>query len=112
MATVRLATVMQHIYRLAALPAEGERTDIQLLEHFARGDREALEILLRRHGPLVWRVCRRVVRATAGYAALYELGLSRPGSRVGLGRPTLRCRSASRRSVISGWFEFWARARS
>src|ERR1700730_9453045 len=59
MAAIRLATVMRHIYRLAVSPVEGERTDAQLLDRFSRGDGEALEILVRRHGPLVWRVCRR-----------------------------------------------------
>jgi RNA polymerase sigma factor (sigma-70 family) len=61
MAAIRLATVMRHIYRLAVPPVEGERADAQLLDRFSRGDGEALEILVRRHGPLVWRVCRRVV---------------------------------------------------
>ncbi len=33
-----------------------------LVERFTRsGDREALETLVRRYGPLVWRVCRRVL---------------------------------------------------
>ena len=38
-------------------------TDDQLLEWFvSRRDAMALEVLVRRHGPLVWGVCRRVAR--------------------------------------------------
>src|SRR5947208_4201081 len=34
--------------------------DRELLERFTRGrDEEAFAALLRRHGPMVWRVCRR-----------------------------------------------------
>jgi RNA polymerase sigma factor (sigma-70 family) len=39
-----------------------ERTDGQLLECFVRcRDRTALETLVRRHGPMVWGVCRRTL---------------------------------------------------
>lgn len=37
-------------------------TDGQLLERFVgRGDETALEILVRRHSPMVWNVCRRLL---------------------------------------------------
>jgi RNA polymerase sigma factor (sigma-70 family) len=49
--------------RQALLRREGdELTDGQLLECFVRGgDAVALELLVRRHGPMVWGVCRRVL---------------------------------------------------
>ncbi len=41
-------------------------TDIELLERFAAGrDEEAFAELVRRHGPIVYRVCRRLVGPTA-----------------------------------------------
>jgi RNA polymerase sigma factor (sigma-70 family) len=55
--------VIQHIRRVARLQAAGERTDGQLLESFvSRREAEALEALVRRHGPMVWGVCRRILR--------------------------------------------------
>jgi RNA polymerase sigma factor (sigma-70 family) len=52
-----------HDLRRSALLHEGaERTDSQLLEAFVRGrDPLALEVLVRRHGPMVWGVCRRTL---------------------------------------------------
>src|SRR5207237_7657 len=40
--------------------------DFLLLDRFVQaGDEEAFEILLRRHGPMVWRTCNRVLRQVA-----------------------------------------------
>jgi RNA polymerase sigma factor (sigma-70 family) len=49
--------------RNTALPGEGEEpTDGQLLERFVnRREAAALEVLVRRHGPMVWGVCRRLL---------------------------------------------------
>jgi RNA polymerase sigma factor (sigma-70 family) len=45
------------------LRAAGELTDGQLLDSFVRRrETTALETLVRRHGPMVWGVCRRVLR--------------------------------------------------
>jgi RNA polymerase sigma factor (sigma-70 family) len=52
-----------HQLRQAALAQAGaDLTDGQLLENFvSRGDRAALEALVRRHGAMVWGVCRRLL---------------------------------------------------
>jgi RNA polymerase sigma factor (sigma-70 family) len=52
-----------HDLRRSALLHEGaEQTDSQLLESFLRGrDPLALEVLVRRHAPMVWGVCRRTL---------------------------------------------------
>src|SRR6516162_3005815 len=60
MATAQLDTLMRHLKGLAA---GRQRTDRQLLEDFAsRRDEAAFAALLSRHGPMVLRVCRRVLR--------------------------------------------------
>lgn len=52
-----------HYLRSAVRPVRDETTDGALLESFLlRGDRESLGKLIHRHGPLVWGVCRRVLR--------------------------------------------------
>src|SRR5882724_6599137 len=63
MSDAPLATVLRQLHKLAAArPAEGE-TDGDLLRRFASvQDRQAFEALVRRHGPMVLGVCRRVLR--------------------------------------------------
>jgi RNA polymerase sigma factor (sigma-70 family) len=58
-----LAAVLQQLHKLsAARPPEAE-TDRDLLRRFVTaGDRQAFAALVRRHGPLVLGVCRRVLR--------------------------------------------------
>src|SRR5262249_50305538 len=64
MATGQLS-VFRHLRRAALLPDGGGMTDGQLLECFlTRRDEAAFEALLRRHGPMVLGVCRRVLRNT------------------------------------------------
>ena len=46
---------------LRTLAPESGEDDFCLLDRFARaGDEEAFEVLLKRHGPMVWRACQRV----------------------------------------------------
>jgi RNA polymerase sigma factor (sigma-70 family) len=51
-------------YLRTVLPDREEVTDGQLLERFVRHrDETALTTLVQRHGPMVWGVCRRVLRS-------------------------------------------------
>jgi RNA polymerase sigma factor (sigma-70 family) len=63
MTTATLGPVLRRLRGLAASAAAGELTDRQLLERFAaRREEEAFAVLVRRHGPLVLGVCRRLLR--------------------------------------------------
>jgi RNA polymerase sigma factor (sigma-70 family) len=56
------AALLPHLLRLAAPPGADPTTDPALLERFRRQrDGAAFAELVARHGPLVWRVCRRVL---------------------------------------------------
>ncbi len=62
MATAQLGTLLRHIHHLASGGGEEPRADRQLLEDFAaRRDEAAFAALVSRHGPMVLRVCRRVL---------------------------------------------------
>src|SRR5438105_2137204 len=62
MATNHLGRVLQTL-RGATLHDEAGLTDGQLLERYVRAREEtAFAALVRRHGPMVWGVCRRVLR--------------------------------------------------
>jgi RNA polymerase sigma factor (sigma-70 family) len=55
-------TVLSQIHRLAGLPALENRPDRELLESYRQGnDETAFAVLVRRHGPLVWGTCRRLL---------------------------------------------------
>jgi RNA polymerase sigma factor (sigma-70 family) len=62
MPTGQLNTVIQHLRAAISAPDEAGLSDGQLLERFVcRRDSAAIEALVRRHGPMVWGVCRRVL---------------------------------------------------
>src|SRR5690348_10503370 len=63
MATGQVSGVVRQLRRAALLQDGGGMTDGQLLECFlTRRDEAAFEFLLRRHGPMVLGVCRRILR--------------------------------------------------
>src|SRR5438552_3840845 len=63
MATSQMSGVIQHLRRTVLLRDGAGQTDGQLLEDYiSRRDEAALAALVHRHGPMVWGVCRRVLR--------------------------------------------------
>ncbi len=73
MADPRLASIVRHVYKLATLQQMSEASDASLLEQYIRHrDEAAFSALVRRHGPLVWRVCRRVLRQIEDAEEVYQ----------------------------------------
>ncbi len=63
MASNGMRSVLDHLQRAVLLRDERAGDDAQLLEaFFQQGSEIALEVLLRRHGPMVMGVCRRVLQ--------------------------------------------------
>jgi RNA polymerase sigma factor (sigma-70 family) len=63
MATSQMTGVIQHLRRTVLLRDDAALTDGQLLgDYVGRRDEGALAALVHRHGPMVWRVCRRILR--------------------------------------------------
>ena len=94
MGTGQAGTVLRHLHRLLGAQGLEELSDGQLLERFtARQDEAAFAVLVRRHGPLVLGVCRRLLRggdADDAFQATF----------VVLFR---RARSLERRGSLAGW---------
>ncbi len=62
MPATQFGKVIQHIHNMAAGGLAPGRTDRELLDRFvATQDEEAFAALVTRHGPMVFRVCRRVL---------------------------------------------------
>jgi RNA polymerase sigma factor (sigma-70 family) len=93
-----LSTLMSRLRRVGR-PAP--RTDRELLAAFAdRRDEDAFAILLERHGPLVWGLCRRMLTQVADAEDAFQatfLALARSAS------------SIRRREHLAGWLTGVAR---
>lgn len=62
MATAHSGTLLRHLQKLTAIRGADAWTDRQLLDNFAGSrDETAFAALVSRHGPMVLRVCRRVL---------------------------------------------------
>jgi len=62
MAVARGGSVLEHLKRLVGAPSAGDDLDRELLARFAReNDGAAFAALVRRHGPMVHGVCRRML---------------------------------------------------
>src|SRR5436305_11335494 len=95
MADGQLGAVLHHVRKLAGSTADADLTDGQLLERFAdRHEEAAFAALLRRHGPLVLGVCRRILRdahdADDAFQATFLVLLRKAGS-------------LDRRGTVGGW---------
>src|SRR5438552_12482397 len=85
----RLQAVVRYLQRTLGSRGVG-LSDQQLLERFVRaGDEAAFEVLVWRHGTLVWNVCRRLLRrehdAEDAFQATF-LTLARKAPSIGRGR--------------------------
>src|SRR5260370_28721462 len=100
MATGQLSGVIQHLRRAMFLREGAGLTDGQLLEDYlSRRDEAALAALVLRHGPMVWGVCRRVLRATTTTPRT----LFRPRSSSSSARRRPSCRGRWSPTASTGW---------
>jgi RNA polymerase sigma factor (sigma-70 family) len=94
MATAQADTLLRHIQRLAGA-CVGQETDRQLLDELiARGNEAAFAELVARHGPMVLRVCRRVLHHEQDVEDAFQavfLVLAR------------NARSIHKREALAGW---------
>src|SRR5436309_1097180 len=91
MSTTQTGAVLRHIRHLAA----AGQADAQLLDRFVRcREQAAFEALLRRHGPLVLGVCRRVLHNLDDAEDAFQttfLALARQAGSIG------------QREALAGW---------
>jgi DNA-directed RNA polymerase specialized sigma24 family protein len=68
-----VAVLVNHVRRLVGAAPQRQATDLELLRRFAgRRDEAAFEALVRRHGPMVQRVCRRALPNTADSEDVFQ----------------------------------------
>src|SRR5579884_2882305 len=95
MATEQGHVVLRHLRKLVAPSGLDALPDGQLLERFvAARDEAAFAALVRRHGPLVLGVCRRLLRGRADAEDAFQATF------IVLFR---RARSLERRGSLAGW---------
>src|SRR2546426_885446 len=86
MAGTGLDNVLRHIHTLVQPSVESGDDDARRLEKYASGkDPAAFAELVRRHGPLVWRVCRRLLPQAAAAEDAFQatfLVLARKASSI------------------------------
>src|SRR3954464_777522 len=85
MTTNGASELLQHLRQRAFLAEAADATDGQLLAAFIdQRDAAALEELVRRHGPMVWGVCRRLLPnhhdAEDAFQATFVVLVRRAGS--------------------------------
>jgi RNA polymerase sigma factor (sigma-70 family) len=62
MASTALRSVIRHLHRLVGAGPAGGLADADLLQRFlSQRDEAAFEVLVWRHGPMVWNVCQRLL---------------------------------------------------
>src|SRR5579864_5418947 len=104
MADEPLRLLLRRLRERTGPPGHAGLSDAELLERFVgRRDEAALEVLFWRHGPLVWGVCRRILRheqdAEDAFQATF-LALVRKAGSIGKGEAlggwlyTVACRIA------------------
>src|ERR1700694_3711022 len=87
-----MATALIQVIRaLVAPPSVGEAPDRDLLRRFVtRGDEAAFTALVKRHGPMVLGICRRILRTTSdtedAFQATFLVLVQKAGS---IGQPDL-----------------------
>jgi RNA polymerase sigma factor (sigma-70 family) len=101
MATIQANTILRQVRRWAARQGSSGAADAELVRRFVvQRDEAAFEILVHRHGPMVLRVCRGVLRdrhdADDAFQATFVLLARKAG--------TLR-----RSDVVGGWLHGVAR---
>jgi RNA polymerase sigma factor (sigma-70 family) len=95
MAGAHLQTVVRHLRRRVGTDGAGSPSDAQLLERFVTaGDEAAFELLLWRHGAMVLRLCRRILRHEQDAEDAFQAAFLALARKAG---------SVSRRGSVGGW---------
>src|SRR5579884_1347948 len=95
MSSTQVGTLLRFIRQLSAGWKDHELPDHQLLERFiALGDEDSFAALLRRHGPMVLRVCQSVLHNLHDSEDVFQAAFLVLARKAG---------SIRRREAVSGW---------